>query len=317
MKLKLLFFIVLFIKANLLFSQFTHPGIEFTIEDLEYMKSHKDIEPWKSAYGMLLADERAQIDYEMKGPFNFVNREPHVNYHEFTKDNLAAFYQAILYYVTEEEQYAINAVEILDGWATTHNSWGRGTVSIQSFEMLYAAEILRYTYPGWTAQNTANFENYARNMLLAVTYYPYTAKAANQGALQLNLIMRIAVFLNDEQMFEEAIDMFLNDPCAGISNTLPSGINGDTGRDQAHAWMIVNNLTEMAETAFHQGVDLYSTLDDRLYHMGEYWHKYNLGYDVVWEPYGTCYGYYHTIGEGARGELNICLLYTSPSPRDA
>ena len=299
---KLLLLTTLFVSIYVT-AQFTHPGLEFTIDDLEYMKSHKDIEPWKTAYSMLKNDPRAQIDYEMQGPFDFVNREPHVNYGAYTADNMAAFYQAIQYYLTDEEQYAINAIEILDGWATTHNAWGGGTVSIQGFEMLNAAEILRYTYPGWTAQNTANFENYARNMLLDVTYYPYTAKPANQGALQLNLIIRIAVFLNDEQMFEKAIDMYLNDPCAGILNSLPSGINGDTGRDQAHAWMVVDNLSRMADTALSQGVDLYSTLDDRLYHMGEYWFKYNLGYDVVWEPYGTCYGYYETIGEQARGEL--------------
>ena len=44
--------------------------------------------------------------------------------------------------------------------------------------------------------------------------------------------------------------------------------------------------------------------------MGEYWFKYNLGYDVVWEPYGTCYGYYENIGESARGELTThAILY--------
>lgn len=52
-------------------------------------------------------------------------------------------------------------------------------------------------------------------------------------------------------------------------------------------------LANTCETAWIQGVDLYSAADNRLLQGFEYTAKYNLGFDVPYEPYQTFEGRYH------------------------
>ena len=110
----------------------------------------------------------------------------------------------------------------------------------------------------------------------------------------------MAVFISDQEKFQQCIDAFLKDPGGGILNTLPNGQCGDTGRDQGHAFAMVGNLVSVAEIAWAQGIDLYQVLDNRLLTLSEYWCRYNSGQTVPYIPYGTTYGYYPSIGEDGR-----------------
>ena len=64
-------------------------------------------------------------------------------------------------------------------------------------------------------------------------------------------------------------------------------------------------LATCAETAWNQGVDLYSAADNRLLKGFEYTAKYNLGHDVPYKPYKSVEGRYHykSISTKARGRL--------------
>ena len=159
---------------------------------------------------------------------------------------------------------------------------------------------MRYTYPGWTDQNTQNCETYFKDVLWPQFRLPNPLRAANQGANNLWGAIQVAIFNSDPKMFQQCIDAFLNDPSGGISNTLSNGQCGDTGRDQGHAFAMVGNLVSVAEIAWVQGIDLYSVLDNRLLTISEYWCRYNLGNPVPYIDFGTTYGYYTSIGEKGR-----------------
>jgi len=285
--------------------EFHHPGIPFNKDDLKRMKEKKRHTPWKAAYKKLENDRRSSLDYKMKGPFEFVNREPNENLGEYIDDSTAVLHQSILYSVTGKEQYAENALKIIRAWTKEHTKWGGGTVFLAASDhglyFIQGAEILRYTYKGWTENDTKQMETYCIDMLWPLFHFPKPLRAANQGAAQLKGGMAVAVFCNDKERFVQVIDAFRADPSAGILNTLENGQTGDSGRDQGHAFGMLKNLTFTAEVAHRQDVDLYSLLDNRLLKISEYWSKYNLGEEVVpWVPYGTAYGFYPTIGAKGR-----------------
>ena len=162
--------------------------------------------------------------------------------------------------------------------------------------MVRAAEILRYTYPEWTTANTQHCEDYFTNILLPVLRPHNPLRAANQGANNLWGMVQVAIFTDDQELFQECLNAYLNDPCAGISNSLPNGQCGDTGRDQGHAAAMIGNLGACAQIFYTQGVDVYPVLDNRLLKVMEYWCKYNSGQEVEFIDHGTCYGYYTQIG---------------------
>ena len=135
----------------------------------------------------------------------------------------AIFYQSIQYYITEDERYAESAIEMIEAWATTLEFIGGNVPAIASADrgvkMITGAEILRYNYNGWTNNLTQITEAYAREVLLPPLYLPDPTRTANQGSTQMAGAIAIAVYLNDVTLFNQVVNAFLNEPCAGISNT--------------------------------------------------------------------------------------------------
>ena len=69
--------------------------------------------------------------------------------------------------------------------------------------------------------------------------------------------------------------------------------------------MGLDYLANTCEIAWNQGIDLYSAFGDRLLKGFEYTAKYNLGFDVPYEPYRSYQGRYHykSISDKSRGRL--------------
>ena len=248
----------------------------------------------------MVNSNEGSLNYQIQGPFDLVSNRPDINMREHTDDSEAALYHAFQWYVTRNEAHAELATEIVDSWATTHTIWDGTSIHLHAAYrggmMVQAAEILRHTYPGWTQQNTDNCETYFRDIIYPQFRLPDPIRAANQGANNIWGALQVAVFLSDEQMFQDCIDAYLDSPCGGISNSLANGQCGDTGRDQGHAGAMIGNLGAVAAILYVQGVDVYEVLDNRLLRMMEYWCEYNSGVEVDYTVHGTCYGYYTSIG---------------------
>ena len=293
----------LFFTASLAQAQnhrFVHPGIPWTTNDLDQMKNNREVSPWSDGWDIILKSKEASLEYSMQGPALNVDRRDE----NITNDGDAALYHALQYYFTGNTAHATKAVGILDAWATTHQTWSGNSVHLHAAwrggTLVKAAEILRYTYPGWTAQNTQKCEAYFEDVLWPQFRLPNPLRGANQGANNLWGAIQVAVFNSDQEMFQQCIDAFLNDPGGGISNTLANGQCGDTGRDQGHAFAMVGNLVSVAEIAWAQGIDLYQVKYNRLLALSEYWCRYNSGESVPYIDFGTTYGYYTVMGDKGR-----------------
>ena len=296
-------FLIFILTISSCFSQnhdFVHPGIPWTTNDLDQMKDNRNVFPWSEGWDEIITSNEASLDYRMQGPAVNVDRRDN----NITNDGNAALYHALQWYFTGNSAHAEKSVSILEAWAGTHRTFSGNAVHLHAAwrggTMVKAAEILRYTYSGWTNSNTDNLENYFQSVLWPQFRLPNPLRAANQGANNLWGAIQVAIFCNDQTKFAQCIDAYLNDPCAGIENSLPNGQVGDTGRDQGHAGGMIGNLTSVAEIAWAQGVDLYGVLDNRLLAISEYWCKYNSGENVEFIDHGTCYDYFTSIGSDNR-----------------
>ena len=103
----------------------------------------------------------------------------------------------------------------------------------------------------------------------------------------------LAVCLDDTAKFDHVINHFRTHPASGLTNTLPIGVMGETGRDAGHGQGDLYGKAFVAEVAWKQGVDLFSESDNRLLAVGEYYARNTLVWDNPFVPFGTIdYNYY-------------------------
>jgi len=277
---------------------YTHPCIPETLDDLATIKASLNQEPWKSGYAILAADGHSQLTYTMQGPFATVTRNPNSNLGQWDNDMIAVFNLARMWYFTGNTAYAQKAHDILIAWATTQTSFGgqESGLELGDYAFRYAggASILRGTWPGWTAADTTTVQNYFLNVFWpAVSAGGNTPGEFNKGLLNTEAGIAIAVFLDDTTKFDHVVDLYRTYPGAGLSNLLPTGETGETGRDEGHVQAGLLGAAFISEVAWKQGVDLFSELDNRLLAAGEYYARNTLLLDNPFVPYGTVdYTYY-------------------------
>jgi hypothetical protein len=147
-------------------------------------------------------------------------------------DSLAAYADAILWYLTGDAAYAQKAVQIMDTWSATLTSHGmpRDPQASNQFvqcgwtgaDWAPAAELIKYTYTmngGWP--NAARFAT-----MLKTAYLPYVTSLdvrlpfigstmpnpllpnGNWESEMIGAAMHIAVFLDDKDAFAQALFMW-------------------------------------------------------------------------------------------------------------
>ena len=300
---------------------FVHPGIPFTQPDLDQLKANITQEPWLSGYNALKNDSRSQLSYGMKGPFATVTRAPNLNNDQWKSDMQAIHNLAWMWWFTGNTAYAKKATDMLDAWAVTNTTWGgnENMLDIGDYAQYWAtgAEILRYTYPGWTQENTQHVEKYFSEVLFPASWVPYPLRDQNKGALQLKIALAAAVFCSDATKFNQAIEVYRMDAGGGMRNSLPNGEVGDTGRDD-HWRVQAAALAWGAEVAYKQNVDMFSELDNRVLAIGELYHKYAFdGAGMTYIPFGGYATYWTNWGiqPGARVGDMTNLIYSAYNVR--
>jgi autotransporter-associated beta strand protein len=292
---------------------FIHPGIPLTTNDLNDVKANLGNSPWSEGYAALLADPKSSTNYIMAGPFPYVNRNLSHNYDNewaWKNDMQAIFNLSLMWYFTGNTNYAQKGHDILIAWANTMTNFGGVEAGLDLGDMAMAygggADILRGTWPGWTAADTLAVSN-----LFVNVYLPRTGSTnlwvlgpANKGALQMAASVACAVFNDDTNLFNQLLYVYRSDAAAGVhNNCLTSGEMGETGRDQGHSF---NDLLKMAWTAevfYKQGIDIYSEDDNRLLACGEYYARNNLpAANTAFIPFGTVDAYYWYNSAGAGGD---------------
>jgi regulation of enolase protein 1 (concanavalin A-like superfamily) len=279
---------------------YTHPGAPLTLSDLQTLKANVDSnrEPWKSGYAALAGDSRSSLNYTMQGPFANVSRSPNVNLNQWRSDMNAIWNLSRMWYFTGNEAYAQKAHDILLAWANNQTSFTGGESMLDlgdyAYKFVGGADILRGTWPGWTAADTTAVKTYFGDVLMPASN-PYGESmygAANKGALALVSLGLLAIFNDDTAKLDQVVYQVRSLAHIGLRSSNDIGLLGDSLRDQGHAHGQLFSLAMLAEALWKQGIDVYTDSNNRLLAAGEYFARVNDLAPTPFLPFGTTDNYY-------------------------
>ena len=296
--------------------KFIHPGIAHGPASIEFVKGKVTAgeQPWADQWKALRSSRYSDLGWKPR-PRPHVERgvrnNPDIGGTEFLRDGDAAYSHALCWVFSSEEAHARKAAEIIDAWSrtleTVKNHDARLLIGMGGHKYCNAAELLKHTWDGWPKKQQASFESMLRKVWYPVIEDFYPSANGNWDASMLQTMIAMGVVLDDRAMFDRAANYYLKGRGNGAVRNyfFPSGQCQESGRDQAHTQMGLEFLANTCETAWNQGVDLYGAFDNRLLKGFEYTAKYNLGFDVSYEPYRSFEGRYHykSISRDGRGRL--------------
>jgi hypothetical protein len=320
----LLIFCVIAISVGIASGQqkFIHPGVLHTADDFRQMeliiKSQSGLA--YQSYLLLKNDPKAAADYRMNGPFRVISRDGEFAYtkSKMEADFSAAYLNAIMWMLSHDPAHAEKSLSILTAYADSLKEIPSTNdapllAGLEGFKIVYATELLKYTYPSCKPASIAKITGMIRNLFLPVldTFYsrpPYTN--GNWGSIVTKTYMAAAILLDNRQMYNRAKQFYLH---ANDNGTIANYIDRETGqvqesgRDQGHSQLGLGAMATVCEEAYKQGDDLYEALDNRLLKGFEYVARYNLGDDTVpfktWKDVTGKYSSWATISSLSRGKF--------------
>ncbi|MFE9560855.1 alginate lyase family protein [Streptomyces sp. NPDC006487] len=293
---------------------FRHPGVVVSHTRLQHAKQMVAAgkEPWNSAYQALLKSRYASLDYEAH-PADVVpcpfNSGPQSCLDE-RQDAIAAYTHALLWSVNGKASHARKAVQIMDAWSAVMKRHAEDNAGLQAAwsgsTWARAAEIVHADYPGWGDGRVARFKEMLRTAYLPAVRAQVPSYNGNWELAMTDAALGISVFLEDRAVFRESLERFrervpayfylkrdgahpLAPPRTGIDSpdevtsywfgqgAYVDGIAQETCRNLMHVGYALAASAHIAETAWHQGVDLYGEQGERLRAALEFHSKYQLG----------------------------------------
>lgn len=293
---------------------FTHPGVTVSRGQLDFARQQVNAgaQPWKGAYDQMLASKYGSLTRTPK-PRAVVEcgsySNPNNGCTDEREDAIAAYTQALAWYVTRDARYARKAIELMDAWSATIRDHTNSNAPLQTgwagSSWPKAAEIIKYTYDGGWA-NSGRFAT-----MLRTVYLPEIINGSNSnGNWELSMMeaaVGISVFLEDKASYDKAMAKFRTRTAAfvylssdgALPKTVPSqnldtaqkiinywqgqstfvnGLTQETCRDLTHTGYGISAISHVAETSRIQGQDLYGTdVGERLRHALGFQAKYQLG----------------------------------------
>ncbi|MFC8506643.1 alginate lyase family protein [Streptomyces sp. NPDC057411] len=294
--------------------RFRHPGVLVGGAQLAAVRAHVAAgrEPWKSAYEEMSESKYASLDYTPH-PAKVVACASNAGTDACVaerEDAIAAYTQALMWSVSGDPDHADKAVEIMDAWSKTVKRHTRDDADLQTAwsgsSWARAAEIVHSGYPAWKGPEVQRFK-----WMLRKAYLPdVTAKVpdynGNWELAMTDAAIGMAVFLEDRTVFEDAVRRYRarvpayfylasdgalpKRPPGGTIDTADElatywfgqrtyrdGVGQETCRNFMHIGYSLAATAHIAETAWHQGLDLYREQADRLSAALEFHSRYQLG----------------------------------------
>ncbi|WP_320775456.1 alginate lyase family protein [Streptomyces sp. CRN 30] len=293
---------------------FTHPGVTVSRAQLDHVRTQvlAGAQPWKGAYDQMTASSYADLGRTPKpratvecGSYS----NPNYGCTDERQDAIAAYTDALAWYITRDARYAQKAIEIMDAWSAVIKSHTNSNAPLQTgwagSSWPKAAEIIKYTYTGgWPGAD--RFAGMLRDV-----YLPVVIKGSNSnGNWELSMTeaaVGISVFLEDKSSYDSAMARFRTRAAAyvylasdgDLPKTVPSqnlntrdkvvsywqgqstfvtGLTQETCRDLTHTGYGISAISHVAETSRIQGQDLYGTdVGERLRQALGFQSKYELG----------------------------------------
>ncbi|MEU6356492.1 alginate lyase family protein [Streptomyces sp. NPDC047072] len=293
---------------------FVHPGVTVSQGQLDFARSkvNAGAQPWKGAFDQMLASKYADLNRTPK-PRAVVEcgsySNPDHGCTDERQDAIAAYTDALAWYITRDERYAKKAIQLMDAWSAVLTDHTNSNAPLQTgwagSSWPKAAEIIKYTYGGSWA-NSGRFATMLRNV-----YLPEIINGSNSnGNWELSMTeaaVGISVFLEDKSSYDKAMAKFRTRTAAYVylesdgelPKTVPSqnldtrekivgywqgqstfvtGLTQETCRDLTHTGYGISAISHVAETSRIQGQDLYGTdVGERLRQALGFQSKYELG----------------------------------------
>ncbi|KUN89167.1 alginate lyase family protein [Streptomyces griseoruber] len=293
---------------------FVHPGVTVSSAELDFARERVNAgaQPWKGAFEQMLASKYAALN-RTPAPRATVEcgsySTPDNGCTEERQDALAAYTDALAWYITRDERYAKKAIELMDAWSAVIKDHTNSNAPLQTgwagASWPKAAEIIKYTYPGGWA-NSGRFAT-----MLRTVYLPEVINGSNSnGNWELTMTeaaVGISVFLEDKASYDKAMARFRTRTAAYVylasdgdlprtvpgqnlntrdrivaywqgQGTFVTGLTQETCRDLTHTGYGISSISHVAETSRIQGADLYGTdVGERLRQALGFQARYQLG----------------------------------------
>ncbi|MFG1816282.1 alginate lyase family protein [Kribbella sp. NPDC049174] len=321
---------------------FTHPGVGVSRAQLDFVRAkvQAGAQPWTNAfnqaknskYGSLTRTPTPRAVVECGSYSN-----PNYGCTDEREDAIAAYTDALLWYITRDDRYAQKAIQLMDAWSATIRDHTNSNAPLQTAwsasSWPKAAEIIKHAYGNWP--NAGRFATMLRNV-----YLPEIINGSNSnGNWELSMteaIQGIGVFLDDKTVYDKAISLYRvrvpafvylesdgplpkTKPSQNLNtrekiiaywqgqDTFVNGLTQETCRDFTHTGYGISSISHVLETSRIQGIDLYPEFGERLRHA--------LGFQSRWErnlepvPSWLCDGSIHR-GLGPITEVGYNALHT-------
>ncbi|HEY9333812.1 MAG TPA: alginate lyase family protein [Kribbella sp.] len=321
---------------------FTHPGVGSSQAQLDFVRAkvQAGAQPWTDAFNQAKNSAYASLSRTPKpravvecGPYS----NPNYGCTDEREDSIAAYTDALLWYLTRDDRYAQKSIQLMDAWSATIQDHTNSNAPLQTAwsasSWPKAAEIIKHAYGNWP--NAGRFATMLRNV-----YVPEIINGSNSnGNWELSMteaLQGIGVFLEDKAIYDKAIALYrLRVPAyvylesdGALPKTVPSqnlntrdkivsywqgqgtfvtGLTQETCRDFTHTGYGISSISHVLETARIQGIDMYPEFGERL--------RQALGFQSKWErnlepvPSWLCNGTLHR-GLGPITEVGYNALHT-------
>ena len=289
---------------------FTHPGVGVSRAQLDFVRAkvQAGAQPWTNAFNQANSSSYASLSRTPTpravvecGPYS----NPNLGCTNEREDAIAAYTDALLWYLTGDDRYAQKAIQLMDAWSATIQDHTNSNAPLQTAwaasSWPKAAEIIKYVYGNWP--NSGRFATMLRNV-----YLPEIINGSNSnGNWELSMteaIQGIGVFLEDKTVYDKAIALYrVRVPAyvylesdGALPKTKPSqnldtrdkivaywqgqgtfvtGLTQETCRDFTHTGYGISSISHVLETSRIQGIDLYPEFGERL--------RQALGFQSRWE----------------------------------
>jgi len=290
-----------------------HPGVMVDSNRLVYIASQIAVNntPMQVAYQKALKSKYGSKTYVPQGPPATgviecgAYSDPDYGCTAASEDFSAAYLQMILYNLTKDTTYSNNALKILNVYGHNVKLYNNTNAPLQAAwdasKYSRAADLAAHL-PGvnWGSTDQQAFKNMFVTVVLPLIY---NGSGAN-GNWELSMIeamMGMSVFLENATLFDHAVEFwkertpayFYNFAQDGsqpvktprgtpgwygqtVFNASTSGHCQETCRDEGHTQFGQAGMIDAAETAYIQGVDLYTPYEDRIITAVEYNNHWDL-----------------------------------------
>jgi hypothetical protein len=279
---------------------FQHPGVLVNGAQLAFLKAQvaAGAAPWKAAFDAAAASTFGSTSYTPH-PIAVVQcgsySTPDIGCTDEKNDASAAYTHALLYAIGGDPAHGQKAIQILNAWSSTLTAHQLSNAPLQSAwcasVFARAAEIMRYENAGWGAADVAAFEKLLENVYLPEVVHG----SSSNGNWELSMAeatIAIGVFLDDASTFDAGVTMWkkrvpayvylasdgatpVPPPTGNLTGgalakfwyspaAYVQGLSQETCRDLGHVQYGLAAMTNGAETARIQGVDLYALESKRI-----------------------------------------------------